>query len=119
MPSYHVEFTNPLGDPARTALNAPCLPALALRMQREGHALLRVGRRRPDASIGAYWRTISEAEVTTFLRQLAATLENGVSLPNALGLLARETPNRTLRAVLADLERSVQDGDSLSYALGT
>lgn len=119
MPSYHVEFTDCRGYAAQTALNAPSLPALAMRMRREGHTLLRVRRRAPDPTLRGYWRAVSEAEVTMFLRQLAATLENGVSVPQALGLLARETHNRTLRAVLVDLERSVQAGDTLSCALAT
>lgn len=119
MPSYHVEFTDLSGVTARTALNAPSLPALALRMDQQGHSLLRVHQRAPDRTLRGYWRRVSEGEVTTFLRQLAVTLENGVSLPAALALLAREMQNPTFRAVLLDLERSVQDGDSLSCALGT
>lgn len=119
MPSYHVEFTDLSGTSAQTALNAPSLPALALRLQQQGHSLLRVHARVPDRSLRGYWRRVSEGEVTTFLRQLAVTLENGVSLPTALALLAREMQNPTFRAVLLDLERSVQAGDSLSCALGT
>jgi len=119
MPSYHVEFTDLAGGNATTALNAPSLPALALRMRQQGHSLLRVHPRLPDRSVRGYWHRVSEGEATTFLRQLAVTLENGVSLPSALALLAREMQNPTFRALLLDLERSVQDGDTLSCALGT
>src|SRR6185503_2935625 len=51
--------------------------------------------------------------------QLAVSLDNGVSLAEALALLARETHNLTLRAILLDLERSVRGGDTLSCALSS
>jgi len=119
MPSYHVEFSDLGPDHARAALNAPSLPALALRLRSQGHNLIRVHRRVADRSVRSYWRSVSEAEFTTLLRQLAGTLENGVSVATALGLLAREAQNQTLRAILTDLQRSVSEGDSLSCALNT
>src|SRR5687768_10826024 len=84
MPSYHVEFANSAGERAEAALNASSLPQLAQRLQDQQCKLLRVRTPAPDRSVGAYWRRISDAETTTFLRQLATNLENGVSLADAL-----------------------------------
>jgi type IV pilus assembly protein PilC len=117
MPSYHVLFTDPAGQSSETALSAPSLPALARRLQQQGYTLSRVSPPRPSPSLKGYWRRVSEAEVNTLLRQLATTLDNGVSLADALALLARETHNLTMRAVLLDLEHAIRDGDSLSCAL--
>jgi type IV pilus assembly protein PilC len=119
MPSYHVQFVNGDGGQAEAALSAPSLPALAQRLEQQGHSLARVLPPRPDRSLRAYWRRVSEAEVTTLLRQLAVTLDNGVSLADALALMARETHNLTLRAILVEIERSIRDGDTFSCALST
>src|ERR1051325_9515172 len=116
MPSYHVEFSDPAGGVTEAALSAPSLPALAQRLGRQGHKLKRVRASQADRSLKGYWRRISEAEATTFFQQLAHSLGNGVSLATALGLLAQETHNKTLRAILLDLERGVRDGDTLSCA---
>ena len=117
MPSYHVEFADLTGQRSEIALNAPSLPALAQRLQGHGCTLIRVLPVAPDRSVRGYWRRVSEAEAATLLRQLAVTLENGVSVAAALALLAREAHNLTLRAILLDIERSVRSGDSLSSAL--
>jgi type IV pilus assembly protein PilC len=117
MPCYHVEFADLTGQRSEIALNAPSLPALAQRLQGHGCTLIRVLPVAPDRSVRGYWRRVSEAEAATLLRQLAVTLENGVSVAAALALLAREAHNLTLRAILLDMERSVRSGDSLSSAL--
>jgi type II secretory pathway component PulF len=123
MPSYTIQLAvpstqaDPSGRPSETTLNAPSLPALADRLRQEGYRLVRIVNPGPDRALGCYWRKISEAEVITFLRQLAVSLENGVSLADGLALLARETHNLTLRALALRLERSVREGDSLSHGL--
>jgi type IV pilus assembly protein PilC len=117
MPSYHVQFADADGQRSEIALNAPSLPALVQRLQADACTPVRVVPRRPDPTLRNYWRKISEAEVTTFLRQLAGMLDNGVPLSTALGLVARETHNWTLRAVLLDLEKGVREGDSFSAVL--
>lgn len=126
MPSYHVEIqpgdaaaAASSGAGAVTTLNAPSLPGLVQRLESEGYTLRGMRTPVPDRSLRGYWQVIGEGEFTTFLRQLAVTLENGVSLAAALGTLARESQNPTLRAVILDLERSVRNGDSLSSALTT
>ena len=119
MPSYHVAVADASAEHPVASLNAPSLPALALRLEREGFTLRRVAAPRVDRSLRGYHRRVSEAEVTTFLRQLSVSLDGGVSLAEALGNLARETYNPTLRAIVADLERAVRSGDTLSSALST
>lgn len=117
MPSYQVQFSTPRGDCSEAALNAPSLPALARRLEQNGCGLLKVVPARPDPALKGYWRRVSDAEVCTVLRQVAVSLDNGVSIPEAISLQARETRNGTLRTILMDIERSIRDGDSVSAAL--
>lgn len=126
MPSYSIDIAPSAAasppatsEGAHTTLNAPSLPALVQRLEREGYTLRRLRTPLPDRSLRGYWRGVGEGEFTSFLRQLAVTLENGVPLAPALALLARETQNLTLRGILLDVERAVRSGDSLSGALAT
>jgi type IV pilus assembly protein PilC len=117
MPSYQVQFSTSRGDVSEVALNAPSLPALSQRLAQNGCGLVRVVPARPDPSLRGYWRRVSEAEVVTLLRQVAVSLDNGVSIADALSLQARETRNPTLRPILLDVERAIRNGDSVSAAL--
>lgn len=117
MPSYQVQFSTSRGECSEAALNAPSLPALAQRLERNGCGLVRVLPPAPDPSLRGYWRRVSDAEVCTLLRQVAVSLDNGVSIAEALGLQARETRNGVLRTILMDVERAIRGGDSVSAAL--
>lgn len=117
MPSYHAELLSATGGRTRLSLTAASLPALALRLREQGYTLVRVAPPTPNPAARGYWRRVSDAEAVGFFRQLATALDNGVSLPAALALLAREARNPVLRAVLTDAERAVRSGDTLSGAL--
>ncbi|MFN3648265.1 MAG: type II secretion system F family protein [Armatimonadota bacterium] len=117
MPSYLVEVRAPDGELVIGPVTAPSLPSLAQRLRAEGQTLTRVFPQRQDRSLGAYWRRISEAELTTALRQLSTMLQNRVGAAEALALLSREAANPTLKALLLSVERAVREGDTLSHAL--
>lgn len=117
MPSYRIQFENTAGQASESSLTAPSLPALVERLGQHDCRLLRVIPRRPHRAIGAYWRKVSDADLITTLRQLALSIENGVSVAHALTLVARETHNYTLRAILTEIARAVCDGEPLSAAM--
>src|SRR5689334_21991367 len=100
MASYLVTLSDPGGGTVEAALTAPSLPALALRMRAQGREVVAVRLRQPARAFGGYWRRISEGEFTTFLRQLAVSLDHGVSLGNALEHLVREAKNPVLQSLL-------------------
>ena len=60
---------------------------------------------------------IPSRDITLFTRQLADLLGSGVSLARSLDLLSRQTENRSLRAVIGDIQRFVRDGGTFSQGL--
>ena len=64
-----------------------------------------------------YFRKVSIRDLSIFTRQLSDLLEAGLPLIRALSVLQKQTGNRFLQSVIADLRDSVQDGNPLSASL--
>ncbi len=60
---------------------------------------------------------IRRKEITAFTREMAALLEAGIPIPQALDGLSEEEENPALREVLGGIAESVRKGDSFSSAL--
>ncbi len=58
------------------------------------------------------------AVLVPFTRQLAATISAGIPLMQALTMVGAERSNRSLRGVVSDLTKQVQEGSSFAEALG-
>lgn len=67
---------------------------------------------------GWRWGTgIRRKELTAFTREMAALLEAGIPIPQALTGLGEEEPNPALRTVIVRLAESVRTGAALSAAM--
>ena len=85
------------------------------------------GEARQSFNLGAWWQTLTaknkktdrlkQHELTFILRTLATLVNNGVSLPKALGTLAREDTLAKHQHLLDALRRKVEAGVSFSSAL--
>lgn len=62
-------------------------------------------------------RGVSTEVLAATLTQLSDLLQNGVPLLNALELLSQQTPQETMRDVLADIRARVADGRQLHEAM--
>lgn len=60
---------------------------------------------------------VRKKEITAFSREMAALLEAGIPIPQALGSLGDEEENLALREVIGQVGDSVRRGSSLSSAL--
>jgi len=61
---------------------------------------------------------ISSRDVLTFTQQLASLLRSGMSLSQALEVLERRTQKKTFSGLLGQIRREIEQGASLSDALG-
>ena len=61
---------------------------------------------------------VKTGQLVRFSRQLATMVRGGSSLQRALQMLQAESGNRVLRRILGNVARSVDQGNSLSAALG-
>lgn len=63
------------------------------------------------------FKKIDMRDLSIFTRQLSDLLEAGLPLVRALSVLQKQTENRYLQRIIADIKEFVQDGNSLSSAL--
>ena len=60
---------------------------------------------------------VKAQDINIFTRQLASLVKTSVPILKALALISDQTENRTLKKVVADLEKGVKDGRMLSEAM--
>lgn len=63
-------------------------------------------------------KAVSVRELSVFCRQFESVLNAGVTVIEALNMLAEQTENKQFRAALEDVRDSVQKGETLSHAMG-
>jgi len=78
------------------------------------------GRNRTDAPRGLlpWGRRVSGKDLIYFTSQLSLMLEVGTALTDAVSALERQTANPALRAILREMEKDMEGGQSLSASLG-
>ncbi len=113
MPNY-AYTTSAAPEPIHVA--ADNLPAAIHSLLAQNVGVTSIGEPSPD-TVGD--GRVSETDLCVFLRQLAASLENGTPAVEALRLLASESRSGALRRVLGAVARDVADGVPLSSALST
>lgn len=71
----------------------------------------------PDDELELFPRRICRTAVVYFTNQLAVMVDTGISLADALGHIAAQEQNPTLRRIIADLKATVEEGQPFSAAL--
>jgi type II secretory pathway component PulF len=66
---------------------------------------------------GIFSQGISGKEISAFTRQLSGLIYAGVPILRSLDILLKQTPNKSLRSILADLKSKIRDGNQLSASL--
>ncbi len=66
---------------------------------------------------GVFSKKISVAEKATLSRFIATMLRSGMSIPESVDIIAKETKNQRLKKVLADISFQTQKGQSISSVL--
>ncbi len=71
----------------------------------------------PAASLGRARGNVKGRDITIFSRQLSSLLKSGVPILSALTIIAEQTEDRTLRAVLGSIRDSIKEGATFSSVL--
>lgn len=71
----------------------------------------------PSMSFLPFGKKVSMQERITFTKNLAAMLSAGLTLSRALSVINRQSSNKALKAVVADLEEKVKQGSGFHEAL--
>jgi len=62
-------------------------------------------------------KKISSKDISIFCRQLTTMIEAGVSITNAVSLLAEQIPNKKLKNILGKVDEDIRKGEDLSSSM--
>lgn len=71
-----------------------------------------------EISFGSFGKGVDLKALAIFSRQMATMISAGLSLLKTLAILAEQTENKKLKGILTQVSREVEQGSSLSDALG-
>ena len=112
-PTYHWRGLDAQGKPRQGTLEAADAELARALLRRQGFQVDTVRRQ--------WWsqkKPLSHRVITAMTRQWAALLRAGVSMVPALEMLQRSTLQPAMASVLEQIQRSVENGQPLSQALG-
>lgn len=119
MPSYKYEVIGPDGKPQTGTIDASNLEVATAELKSGGNTLVSLSKANAfnkdlDIHIG---KAVSVRELSVFCRQFESVLNAGVTVIEALNMLAEQTENKTFKSALEDIRDAVQKGDTLSAAM--
>lgn len=119
MPSYKYEVIGPDGKPQTGTIDASNLEVATAELKSGGNTIVSLSKANAfnkdlDIHIG---KAVSVRELSVFCRQFESVLNAGVTVIEALNMLAEQTENKTFKSALEDIRDAVQKGDTLSAAM--
>jgi type IV pilus assembly protein PilC len=117
MPLFIWEGRTLAGIPQRGELEAPDELNVRLTLRRRGIIVTRIRRKPRELPIPLLSRRIRKRDLLIFTQQLAAMLDAGIPLVQALEILIEQTENRAFRQVIRDVKERIEGGSTLAQAL--
>ena len=119
MASYKYEVIGPDGKPQTGSIEASNLEVATAELKSGGNTIVSISKANAfnkdlDIHIG---KAVSVRELSVFCRQFESVLNAGVTVIEALNMLAEQTENKTFKSALEDVRDAVQKGDTLSAAM--
>jgi type IV pilus assembly protein PilC len=107
------DFCCRFSDGRESTVQADSVPAALLQAQRDGTSVLQIRERKPPRADPR----VTEHEIATLYRQLAAMLRAGLPLSEGLRTIARDTTNPALREVCYTLYVTLAEGEPFASGL--
>lgn len=120
MASYKYEVIEPDGAAKKGTLESSSMEAALAELKAGGSVVVSIARatalnKDMDIHVG---KAVSVRELSVFCRQFESVLNSGVTVIDALNMLAEQTENKRFRGALEDVRDSVQKGETLKKAMG-
>ena len=118
MPDFAYVAINKDGNQVKGSIKADNEAAVRMRLKVDGLTLLKLSKESiltRDISFGS--GTVKTRDISVFCRQFASVLGAGVTVVEALRMLAEQTENKTLKNALIKTRENVQQGDTLAEAM--
>ncbi len=117
MPLYRVRAYDPKGDLKNLRKEAEGEEELIRSLTLEGYAVADIAAEKSEGRANEKKQPLKLADQHLFCTMVAAFLKSGLSLTEVLKLLQRQTRDKTLKPVLAELREGVEGGRSLGAAM--
>lgn len=117
MPTYKYEIIGPDGKPQSGQIDATNMEVATGELKSGGSVIVSIKKAsswEKDIHIG---KAVSVRELSVFCRQFESVLNAGVTVIEALSMLAEQTENKTFKSALEDIRDNVQKGETLSAAM--
>lgn len=117
MPLYKYKIQNDKGQVLEDTIQGNSEDEVAAALKKDGYTVLSVKLPQKDVQILSHG--ISVGEKAEFCRLLATMLRSGLSVPEAVDIIKKETTNKRLKSILADISYQTRKGSSMSAALNS
>ncbi len=119
MASYNYEVVQPDGKDRKGTIEAASREAAITELRASGNLIVSLDlanalNKDLDINIG---KVVKARELSVFCRQFQSVLNAGVTVMEALGMLAKQTSNRSFQAAIEDVRDTVQRGETLAEAM--
>lgn len=121
MESFSYKAVNPAGKDVKGSVEAESREDAARKIKEQGLVPVSIGKQGAldkDINIPLFkGKKIPARDMSVFCRQFASILKAGVSVINALEMLAEQTENKKLKEAIANTQSGVEKGESLSDSM--
>lgn len=113
--NFDYKALDPLGNVCEGSVDAPDKDAAYAQLRREGYQIQTLDS--AEGGFDLFSRAITRAELIYTTSQLSVMVDTGITLSAALGSIADQEANPSLKSVLADLKSRVETGEDFSASL--
>ena len=121
METFSYKAVNPAGKDVKGSVEAESREDAARKIKEQGLVPVSIGKQGAldkDINIPLFkGKKIPARDMSVFCRQFASILKAGVSVINALEMLAEQTENKKLKEAIANTQSGVEKGESLSDSM--
>jgi type IV pilus assembly protein PilC len=105
------------------SLDADNTALVANRLRQMGYVPISIDKKagagvKRDIAIPGFGKRVKLKEISVFSRQFAVMINSGLTLMRALSILVNQTTNQYFAGVIENVRRDIENGSSLSQALG-
>lgn len=121
METFSYKAVNPAGKDVKGSVEAESREDAARKIKEQGLVPVSIGKQGAldkDINIPLFkGKKIPARDMSVFCRQFASILKAGVSVINALEMLAEQTENKKLKEAIANTQSGVEKGENLSDSM--
>lgn len=120
MAQYLYEAVGKDGKRKKGTIEADSLEKAKDMLRADGSSILNISEANllnQEIKIGGGPKKVPTRDLSVFCRQFVSILRAGVNIVTALGMLAEQTENKTLKAAITNVKTNVEKGETLTGAM--